>query len=166
MGLLSGVGADVTSLVLETMEGLLAQRALVGPGKVLARLVLGLLGILEEGRHQAHGGRRHGLVLVVLGSGSSGGSSGGRSGGRSGGGRDVVAVAGGLGSGGGLEVVVEDAVQAEGTYRWVGLLHVISTSGVGSEKVGEGGREQDIYSEGKFGVGELAQKLVLLSVQY
>lgn len=41
---------------------------------------------------------------------------------------------------------------------------MISTSGVGSEKVGEGGREQDIYSEGKFGVGELAQKLVLLSV--
>lgn len=61
--------------------------------------------------------------------------------------------------------MVEDAVQVEGTYRWVGLLHVISTSGVGSEKVGEGGREQDIYSEGKFGVGELAQKLVLLSVQ-
>jgi hypothetical protein len=30
--LLSGVGADVTSLVLETMKGLIAQRTLVGPG--------------------------------------------------------------------------------------------------------------------------------------
>jgi hypothetical protein len=67
--LLSGVGADVTSLVLQTVEGLVAERALVGPGKVLARLVVALLGgVLKEGSHEAHGSSSHGGV----------GSSGGR----------------------------------------------------------------------------------------
>ena len=79
VGLLSGVGADVTGLVLEAVEGLLAQRALVGPWQVLARLVLGLLGVLEQGRHEAHGGRRHGEVL---------GGFAGRGGGVGGGGGD------------------------------------------------------------------------------
>lgn len=63
MRLLSGVGADVTSLVLETMEGLLAERALVGPGEVLARLVVTLLaGVLEQRSHEAHGSGSHGVA--------------------------------------------------------------------------------------------------------
>ena len=75
MGLLSGVGADVTSLVLETVEGLLAERALVGPGEVLSRLVVALLaGVVEQRSHEAHGSGSHGgvvgwsgrLLLLVL----------------------------------------------------------------------------------------------------
>ena len=78
MRLLSGVGADVTSLVLETVEGLLAERALVGPGEILARLVVTLLaGVLEQRSHEAHGsgshggvvGRRGGLLLFLVRSG-------------------------------------------------------------------------------------------------
>jgi hypothetical protein len=66
MGLLAGVGADVTGLVLQTVEGLVAERALVGPGEILARLVLAvLLGILQEGGHEADGSGSH----VRLGSG-------------------------------------------------------------------------------------------------
>jgi hypothetical protein len=44
MGLLSSVGADVTSLMLETVEGLVAERALVGTGQVLSRFFVALLG--------------------------------------------------------------------------------------------------------------------------
>lgn len=61
MRLLSSVGADVTSLVLEAVEGLLAERALVGPGEVLARLVVTLLGgVLEQRSHEAHSSGSHG----------------------------------------------------------------------------------------------------------
>jgi hypothetical protein len=60
MGLLSGVGADMTGLVLQTVEGLVAERALVGARQVLARLFLGLLLLLQEGSHKAHGSSSHG----------------------------------------------------------------------------------------------------------
>lgn len=53
---------DVAGLMLQTVEGLLAQRALVGAGEVLAGLVLGLLGVLEERGHEADSSRRHGSV--------------------------------------------------------------------------------------------------------
>lgn len=57
------MGADVTSLVLETVEGLLAERALVGPGEVLSRLVVALLaGVVEQRSHEAHGSGSHGGV--------------------------------------------------------------------------------------------------------
>lgn len=39
MGLLSGVSPDVPGLVLEAMEGLVAERALVGPGELIGRLL-------------------------------------------------------------------------------------------------------------------------------
>jgi len=66
VGLLAGVGSNVASLVLETVEGLVAERALVGTGQVLSRLFLGgLLGsVLEERSHEAHGAGSHGRVLV------------------------------------------------------------------------------------------------------
>lgn len=38
MRLLAGVGADVSSLVLQAVEGLVAERALVGTGKLVGRL--------------------------------------------------------------------------------------------------------------------------------
>lgn len=60
MGLFARVSANVTSLVLKTVEGLVAQRALVGPGQILARFVLGLLrGVLQQRSHEAHGGSGH-----------------------------------------------------------------------------------------------------------
>jgi hypothetical protein len=63
MRLFSRVGANVTGLVLQTVEGLVTERAFVGPGQVLARLVVALLlGILEERSHEAHGGSGHGRV--------------------------------------------------------------------------------------------------------
>jgi hypothetical protein len=46
MGLLARVGSDMASLVLQTVEGLIAERALVGPGQVLARLVRLLRGVV------------------------------------------------------------------------------------------------------------------------
>lgn len=69
MGLLPGVRPDVAGLMLEAVEGLLAQRTLVGPGQILAGLVLGGLSILEERSHEAHGSSGHG----TLGGGGSGG---------------------------------------------------------------------------------------------
>lgn len=99
MGLLAGVGADVTGLVLQTVEGLVAKRALVGPGQVLAGLLLGLL-LLQKGSHEAHGSSSHGRGRL------------GR-GGRSGCGEGVLRRGG---------FRVEYAGQVEG-------LHVISTRG-------------------------------------
>lgn len=58
MRLLSSVGADVAGLMLQAMEGLIAERALVRTGKVLARLFWGLL-LLQEGSHEAHGSSSH-----------------------------------------------------------------------------------------------------------
>ena len=116
MGLLAGMGADVTGLVLEAVEGLLAQRTLVGAGQVLTGLVVGLRSGLEKGSHQAHRGRRHGGVR----------GSGWR----------VVGEGGVRGRGWLGEVVVEDAGEVSKTCRRVGVLHVISTSGVSSKKVG------------------------------
>lgn len=58
MGLLSGVGADMTGLVLQTVEGLVTERTLVGTGQVLTRLFLSLL-LLQEGSHEAHGSSSH-----------------------------------------------------------------------------------------------------------
>jgi hypothetical protein len=75
VGLLSSVGADVACLVLKTVEGFVTERALVGPGQVLARLVVALLlGVLEERSHEAHSGSSHrgvgsrsgGEVLMLL----------------------------------------------------------------------------------------------------
>lgn len=50
--LLAGMRADVPGLVLEAVEGLVAQRALVGPGQIRA-----LVGVRagHHGRHHAHG---------------------------------------------------------------------------------------------------------------
>ena len=77
MGLLAGVGADMASLVLETMEGLVAERALVGPGEVLAGFFLSLLlGVLQQGRHEAHGGSSHRRGWRGCGGGGGGGWSG------------------------------------------------------------------------------------------
>jgi len=59
MGLLSRVSADVTGLVLQPVEGLVTEGALVRTGEVLARLLLGLL-LLQEGSHEAHGSSSHG----------------------------------------------------------------------------------------------------------
>jgi hypothetical protein len=61
MGLLSSVSTDVTGLVLEAVEGLVTERALVRTGKILARflLCLLLLLLLQEGSHQAHGSSSH-----------------------------------------------------------------------------------------------------------
>lgn len=59
MGLLSGVGTDVTGLVLQTVEGLVTKRTFVGTRKVLAGLFLGLLLLLQEGSHEAHGSSGH-----------------------------------------------------------------------------------------------------------
>lgn len=41
------MGPDMASLMLKTMEGLLAKRALVGAGEVLPLLVLRALSVLE-----------------------------------------------------------------------------------------------------------------------
>lgn len=58
MGLLASVSADVTGLVFKTVEGLVTERALVGTGQILARLILVLL-LLQEGSHEAHGSSSH-----------------------------------------------------------------------------------------------------------
>lgn len=74
--LLSSVGSDMASLVLQTVEGLVAERALVRPGKILSGLLCLLRGVLEKRRHEADGGSGHGggwceggllLLLLVLG---------------------------------------------------------------------------------------------------
>jgi hypothetical protein len=46
MRLLSGVGSDVSSLVLETMKSLITERALVRAREILSLVVLGGLGVL------------------------------------------------------------------------------------------------------------------------
>jgi hypothetical protein len=51
VGLLARVGPDMTGLVLEAVEGLLAQRALVRPGQVLSLVFLLGLVVLEHGSH-------------------------------------------------------------------------------------------------------------------
>jgi hypothetical protein len=58
MGLLAGVSADVTGLVLQAVEGLVTERALVRTGEILARLFRGLL-LLQKGSHEAHGSSSH-----------------------------------------------------------------------------------------------------------
>lgn len=60
MRLLARVGSDVASLVLQTVKGLIAQRAFVGPGKILSGLLGLLRGVLEERRHETDGGSGHG----------------------------------------------------------------------------------------------------------
>ena len=60
MGLLSRVSADVTGLVLQTVEGLVTERALVRAREVLSGLVVALLrGILQQRSHEAHGSGSH-----------------------------------------------------------------------------------------------------------
>ena len=75
--LLSSVGSNVASLVLQTVEGLVAERALVRPRKILSGLLCLLRGVLEKRRHEADGGSGHRgggcrgrwwlLLLLVLG---------------------------------------------------------------------------------------------------
>jgi hypothetical protein len=66
MRLLAGVGADVSSLVLQAVEGLVAERALVGARKLVGRL--GSLGSwngpigLDDGNRSG----RHGSAALVL----------------------------------------------------------------------------------------------------
>jgi hypothetical protein len=63
MWLFSSMGANVTSLVLEAVEGLVTKWALVRPGEILTGFVVALLGgVLEKRRHEAHGGSSHGCV--------------------------------------------------------------------------------------------------------
>lgn len=57
--LLSCVGADVTGLVLQTVERLVTERTLVGTREILARLFLDLLLLLQEGSHEAHSSSSH-----------------------------------------------------------------------------------------------------------
>ena len=60
------MGADVASLVFKTVKGLVTERALVGPGQVLARLIVSLLGgVLEQRSHETHGSGSHGGVVGV-----------------------------------------------------------------------------------------------------
>jgi hypothetical protein len=60
MGLFSSVSADVSSLVLKAVEGLVTKRALVRARKVLSRLVVALLrGILQQRSHEAHSSGSH-----------------------------------------------------------------------------------------------------------
>jgi len=86
--LLTGVGADVPRLVLQAVEGSVAEGALVRPGEVLAHLLRRGTRALHEGRQQADGGG-HGRVGLFCGGGggSRGGSRGGSSSSGSGGGR-------------------------------------------------------------------------------
>jgi hypothetical protein len=109
MRLLASVRPDMAGLMLETVKGLLAQRALVGTWQVLASVVLGGLSILQERSHEAHGGSGHGLV--------------GR-------GRGLLSLVCRL------AVVVEDVGEVSKTQSRCWMLHVISTSGVG-KKFGE-----------------------------
>ena len=57
--LLSGVGSDVASLVLQTVKGLVAERALVRPWEILSGLLRLLRGVLEQRSHEADGGSGH-----------------------------------------------------------------------------------------------------------
>lgn len=58
MRLLAGMGTDMASLVFQTMEGPITQRALVGTRQILADF-LGGRTTLHQGRKQAD--RRHGV---------------------------------------------------------------------------------------------------------
>lgn len=62
--LFARVRPDVTGLVLEAVEGLVAEWALVGTRKVLSWFFLLLWGVLQERSHEAHGSGSH----VVCGS--------------------------------------------------------------------------------------------------
>jgi hypothetical protein len=63
MGLLSCVSSDVARLVLQAVEGLVAERALVRPRQILSSLIVALLGgVLHQRSHEAHGGSGHGGV--------------------------------------------------------------------------------------------------------
>jgi hypothetical protein len=62
MRLFASVRADMTGLVLETVEGLLAERALVRPGQIIALVVMGSLCILEQRRHEAYCSGGHGRL--------------------------------------------------------------------------------------------------------
>jgi hypothetical protein len=59
MGLLSSMGANVASLMFQTVESLIAERTLVGPGEILTGLVRLLRGVLQQRRHEADGGSSH-----------------------------------------------------------------------------------------------------------
>jgi hypothetical protein len=50
----------MASLVLQTVESLIAERALVRPGQVLSELVRLLRGVLQKRSHEAHGSSSHG----------------------------------------------------------------------------------------------------------
>lgn len=52
----------MTSLVLETVEGLVTERALVWPGEILSGLIVLLRGVLQQRSHKAHGSGSHGCV--------------------------------------------------------------------------------------------------------
>jgi hypothetical protein len=62
MGLLASMCPDMAGLVLETVKGLLTQRALVRAREVLTSIILCGLGVLEERSHKAHGGSGHGRI--------------------------------------------------------------------------------------------------------
>jgi hypothetical protein len=62
VGLLSSVSSNVASLVLQTVESLIAERALVRPGQVLSELVRLLRNVLQKRSHEAHGSSSHGAV--------------------------------------------------------------------------------------------------------
>lgn len=61
MRLLASVSPDVTCLMLEAVEGLVTERALVGARQILTGLFLGLLLLLllQEWSHEAHSGSSH-----------------------------------------------------------------------------------------------------------
>lgn len=64
MGLLSSVSANVASLMFQTVESLIAERALVGPGEILTGLVRLLRGVLQQRSHEAHGSSSHGVGVL------------------------------------------------------------------------------------------------------
>lgn len=78
--LLARVGANMASLVLEAVEGLLAQRALVRAREVVPLVVVRGLCVLEQRRHEAHGGSGHRRLCGGVEAGVGGGGGyGGRS---------------------------------------------------------------------------------------
>jgi hypothetical protein len=65
MWLFASVCSDMSRLVFQSVESLLAQRTLVGPWEVLSVVFLDGLSILQHRSHKAHGRGRH-LVLVLV----------------------------------------------------------------------------------------------------
>ena len=61
--LLAGMGADMPRLMLEAVEGLVAERALVGPGQIRT-----LVGVRAGGSHGGHhgDGSHLGVALVFV----------------------------------------------------------------------------------------------------